>query len=166
MNDGDRLDNTVKPVETARSSLIREIYDYWTDKRGGRSMPARTDLDPLDIPKLLPNIILIDVEPPDDRLRVRLMGTWIVHMFDSDYTGQFVDELDLGEAADEIVQEYSAAVVAAEPICSDHRLRTLSGQFYDIERVILPLSNDGIRVTMLLIALDFTERSAPPPRVY
>ena len=166
MRDGDRLENTVKPVETARSTLIREIHRYWADKCDGRAMPARTDLDPLDIPKLLPNIILIDVVPPDDRLKVRLIGTWIVHMFDRDYTGEFLDELDFGEAGQEIVQEYSEAVHAAEPICSDHRSRTLAGKFYDIERVILPLSNDGVRVTMLLIALDFTERPAPPPPVY
>jgi hypothetical protein len=34
---------------------VRAIYRYWDSKRNGRLMPRRADLDPVDIPKLLPD---------------------------------------------------------------------------------------------------------------
>lgn len=163
MNNGDRLDNRVKPVADAQSPLLRAIHAYWLDKCGDRTMPARNDLDPVDIPALLPNLVLVDVLPPDGRLRARLVGTWIVNQFGRDDTGRFLDEVDFGEAQEEIVREYSAAAAGALAVCSDHRYRNLGGHIYDIERLILPLSEDGKTVTMLLIALDFTERVSTPP---
>ena len=163
MSDWGRVDNTVKPIAEARSPLIRQLYDYWHGKCCGRSMPARADIDPLDIPVLLPYLILVDVLPPDGRLKVRLMGTWIVNMFGHDYTGRFLDEVDLGEARDEILREYAEAAALARPVCSDHWYRSLGDQLYDIERLILPLSTDGTTVSMLLIILEFTERR-PRPR--
>lgn len=162
MNYGDRPDNAMKPVAEARSRLLQRIYAYWLEKRGDRAMPARADLDPIDIPALLPNLVLIDVLPPDARLKVRLVGTWIVNLFGGDYTGRYLDEIDFGEAKDDIVREYGAAAAGAVPVCSDHRYRNLGGELFDIERLILPLSADGETVTMLLIVLDFTERVSRP----
>ena len=37
---------------------VRAIYRYWDGKRNGRLMPSRADLDPVDIPKLLPDAYL------------------------------------------------------------------------------------------------------------
>ena len=40
--------------------LIR-FYDYWADLRGSRTLPARKDIDPLEMPRgYLPNIMLIE----------------------------------------------------------------------------------------------------------
>src|SRR5215510_5770444 len=40
------------------------MYEYWREKRGARSMPARSDIDPIDMPpRLLPFINLVDVVP-------------------------------------------------------------------------------------------------------
>ena len=161
MNEWPRRDNTTKPISEAQSPRLRELHAYWSAKRGDRAMPARADIDPLDIPSLLPYLILIDVIPPDDRLKVRLMGTWIVKMFGGDFTGCFLDELELGEAREEILLEYTDAVAVAQPICSDHWSRSLGDELFDLERAILPLSADGETVSMLLIIIDFTER---PPR--
>ena len=121
-------------------------------------MPARADLDPLDIPRLLPNIILLDVLPPENRLQVRLAGTLVVEMFGADYTGQFLDEIEFGEVRSMVLEAYNAAAAAARPLFSDHRFRKLGGHLFDIERVILPLSTDGEQVQMLLALLDFTPR--------
>ena len=54
---------------------VRAIYHYWDDKRNGRLMPRRADLDPVDIPKLLPDIGLVDVVPDERQYVYRLIGT-------------------------------------------------------------------------------------------
>lgn len=40
--------------------LLRRLADYWLSRRAGRVMPARADIDPLDIPWALPHLYLVD----------------------------------------------------------------------------------------------------------
>jgi hypothetical protein len=49
-----------------------DLYRYWRGKLEGRIAPARSDLDPADIPALLPYMML--VEKVDDQFRYRLLG--------------------------------------------------------------------------------------------
>ena len=39
---------------------LRRLADYWLSRRAGRVMPARRDIDPLDIPWALPMVFLVD----------------------------------------------------------------------------------------------------------
>ena len=48
-----------------------------------------------------------------------------------------------------------AAVDAKRPLFSDHKFRRLSGTYLNIERVILPLSDDDETVNMLMAVLSF-----------
>src|SRR5690349_16148090 len=57
---------------------LRQAFDYWESKRAGRTMPARRDLDPVDIPALLSWLMLIDViRKPTLDFRYRLIGNEI-----------------------------------------------------------------------------------------
>ena len=53
-------------MNTFRESILHpklvQLYDYWDTIRDVRAMPGRRDMDPLDIPKLLANMVLYDVE--------------------------------------------------------------------------------------------------------
>ena len=40
---------------------LQRLYEYWRSKVRDRRLPARADIDPLDIPDLLSNLVLIDV---------------------------------------------------------------------------------------------------------
>jgi len=42
-----------------------ELLDYWSSKCQNERIAGRTDIDPLDIPRLLPNILLWDVDGDD-----------------------------------------------------------------------------------------------------
>src|SRR5260370_29881949 len=53
---------------------IAAAYGYWRDKSAGRPMPRRADIDPIDIPKLLRDIMLADALP-DGRYPHPLLGT-------------------------------------------------------------------------------------------
>ena len=41
--------------------VVLATFDYWRSKLRGQLMPARRDLDPSEIPQLLPYLILTDV---------------------------------------------------------------------------------------------------------
>ena len=51
---------------------LRKLYEYWDNKRGERIMPARANIDPLDMTYIVGNVILVDViagETPRFRIR-------------------------------------------------------------------------------------------------
>src|SRR3546814_19599704 len=63
---------------TISSKRLQRLFDYWDRIRGERAMPSRVDIDPTDIPDLLPDVALFDVEWEPLALRYRLVGTAVV----------------------------------------------------------------------------------------
>jgi hypothetical protein len=50
-----------KFLHRPENAAFLEFYDYWRGKGAGKEVPARADIDPLDIPRLLANVFLMDV---------------------------------------------------------------------------------------------------------
>lgn len=67
--------------------LLQRAFAYWDGKRAGRSLPARGDIEPTEIPALLPNIFLVDVLEAPPRFHLRLMGTAFRQWFRIELTG-------------------------------------------------------------------------------
>ncbi|WP_367575660.1 PAS domain-containing protein [Pelagibius sp.] len=60
------------------SHISQDLYDYWralSQRCGG--IPQRDDLDPAEIPSLLPFVFIVEKLPEDGRYRFRLSGTAI-----------------------------------------------------------------------------------------
>src|SRR5690349_8079353 len=76
------------------SPVIEAGFTYWNAKRLGRRIPERADFDPvLEIPKLLPNIILIDVQLQPMDFRFRLVGSYVRQNLSRDYVGLWFSTL-------------------------------------------------------------------------
>jgi hypothetical protein len=129
---------------------LRALYDYWGAKRRGRRMPARADIDPVDVPRLLSNLMLVSVcgEPP--RFGFRLVGTEIVARYGAELTGHELDGIDLGSELGSVRAQYEETVRDSAPTYCRHELETKSGKYLRYERLLLPLSRDGAHVDMLL----------------
>lgn len=140
---------------TIASPRLQTLYAYWNDRRAGRSMPSRADIDPVDIPRLLPNLLLIDVEPDTRRLKVRVAGTAVVEMYGSDYTGQYLDEIEFGDRRAAVLFDYTSCLESGQAYAAEHSFWTGRGISHRIERVILPLSDDGETVSQLIAGLEF-----------
>ena len=140
---------------TIDSPRLQSLHAYWNDRRAGRDMPARSDIDPIDIPRLLPNLLLIDVEPGTRRLKVRVAGTTVVEMYGSDYTGRYLDEIDFGDRRAAVLFDYNTCLETRQPYAAEHSFWTDRGITYRIERLILPLSDDGETVSQLIAGLEF-----------
>lgn len=140
------------------SVRLRRMLDYWSERRQGGALPARADIDPLDFAELLANTILVDVE--GDRLRVRLAGTGVVERFGEDYTGRYLDEIDFGAQSEIVVAHYWDCVRTAEPHASRTLFTSVHRTQTEMERLILPLSEDGTTVTMMLACIEFRDAAA------
>jgi hypothetical protein len=76
-----------------RSVRVQRLYEYWRAKAGAEgAVPRRGDIDPTELPDLLPNLMLLDVERDPLRFRYRLVGTRVVDFSYRDFTGTYLDE--------------------------------------------------------------------------
>jgi hypothetical protein len=66
--------------------ILLALYSYWEAVRGGKDVPDRRDIDPVDMPRfILPHLALTEIHE-DGRLRVRLVGTEIARQHRRDTT--------------------------------------------------------------------------------
>jgi hypothetical protein len=138
--------------EIAAPPLLR-LYAYWKEKR-----------DPLDFPYLLGNVALIDVLGPPQRFRIRLFGDNLVRKVGIEVTGRMLDEVPLPQLSQHFALRCRQIVERGTPY------RTKGDYFMDErpsrhELLVLPFSEDGESVSMLLFAFWFAEdrRDRQPP---
>ncbi len=130
--------------------ILFDLWAYWHAKRDGRKMPRRKDIDPTEIPPLLPHILLIETDE-QKRFRYRLVGTAIVETYGQELTGRFVDELFTPPRRAVAVRHYTVAFESMRPFAVRNRYTNVRGTELLATRVILPLSEDGVAVNMLLM---------------
>ena len=134
---------------------LRRLYEYWDEKRSDRIAPARADIDPVDIPDILPNMFIYRVEhDPRDYLML-LFGTALVDAFGRDLTHRRFDEIFSGSDYAAMRAEYDAAVDECRPICVSHDGNWIDRDHVEYTRLLLPLSEDGKTVDRLMGASYF-----------
>lgn len=130
---------------------VRELYLYWHAKRGARPMPGRRDIDPVEIPRLLPYLTIVEVMPDARRYIYRLVGTTEVEIRGNDPTGKTVAEAYYGPSVEEAHMFYDRAVATAAPVYDDSPWIGPGGRYNDDEMLFLPLSEDGSSVSRILV---------------
>jgi len=138
--------------ESELDPRLKALLDYWRGKCSPGRLPARADIDPLELRFLLGNINLIEVVPQPDgtqRFRYRLFGTEFVFYHGGDLTGQWVDEIGNAVYRQQLVGLYQHVVATgATPILSYDYI--LDSRRHRFQAVILPLASDGREIDMIL----------------
>ncbi len=132
-----------------REARLRALQLYWDSKRGERAMPARADLDPVEIPELLPYVVLVDTAETLEDFRYRLVGTEVCAGFERDPTGVRFADLARTENFDEVYDGYWRTIRERTPQHFHGPLGSADGPI-QFSRLTLPLSRDGNHVDMIL----------------
>ena len=131
---------------------VRALVEYWMRMRPAGRLPGRQHIDPLDIPSLLPNVWLVDVERQPLRFRLRLVGGNVHMTSPFARAGHYIDEfIDTAVRTETLHTSFARLVETRQPefrrghprVPSNRRVRELS-------RLSLPLASDGSRVDMIL----------------
>lgn len=128
---------------------------YWERKRGARAMPAPRDIDPVEIPRIIPWLTIADVTCDPLDFRYRLMGTRIVEMGGVDRTGASLREIHSGERLQERLAALENLLASKGPVAVGGRLDWLDRGYRKFQSVHLPLSEDGRVITRLVAAYAF-----------
>ncbi len=138
------------------------IFDYWQTKKGTRRAPARSDIDPLDFPTLLPNIFMFDVLRDPLDYRMRLIGTNLTQVMERDCTGFLFDEIYKGSSAKKLRREYEQATFEFKPVFSEVVADWMGREYLTYHRLLLPLSTDDSQVDILLGCTFFEQKDTTP----
>jgi hypothetical protein len=137
-----------------RSERLRQVYAYWASKIVGGRLPSRASIDPVEIPRLLPFVFLVDVERDPQRFRFRLVGTQICVWAGRDATGMYTDDPAYGSQGPEITRQYAEVVARRRALYSEQPAARPERDFMFYDKVVLPLSADGVHINMLFCAAD------------
>ncbi|GAB2176001.1 PAS domain-containing protein [Dongia sp. agr-C8] len=138
------------------SLKVQRLHDYWQQVRGVRSMPARRDIDAVDIWLLLPNIHVSEWHENPDRVRYRLAGTEIVASIGREISGHWLTDFhtDPHDVA-ETMTLYRQVIARRAPVIG----RTLGSMrrlgVASFEWILCPLSEDDDVITHFIGLEDY-----------
>jgi hypothetical protein len=131
-------------VSIVQSQRIQKLNIYWLAKAKGK-VPSRSDIDPVDVRELLPNLMMIDMLGDPVRFRYRLVGTRVVQYTGFDFTGRCIDEM-VFQGRDFMEQCYRRMLAEKRPIFGHYAWLVRSRHFGQCEFGLFPLSDDGVTV--------------------
>src|SRR3546814_16640038 len=135
-------DPHIRPCDVRLAKLLA----YCEGKRGSRPMPARKDIDVLDLRFVRGRLLLLEVAD-GRRFRFRLHGTALVDHVHYDMTGRFVAELPNAENRAVLRQRCRDLPVTKRP--SAGPTRRIRGDRRDgSEGLWVPPSEGGENVTL------------------
>ena len=150
------------PFPPDRDWKVAALWDYWIGvwQRCGR-MPRRSDIDPIDIPKLLPNVWMVDYEQAGGRYRYRLIGTAVTRAWDGDITGRYLDEEIPNLAETPLGRELAMVVNAGRAVWrrAEPTWTPAPQDVVGIERLALPLAAADGAVAMVLCVSVYRRRN-------
>jgi hypothetical protein len=140
------------------NDVIAQARSYWERIRGERRMPRRGDLDPVEIPRLLPFVMLVDVlaEPLD--FRFRLIGSAVQAIIAQNYVGRRFSELPHMVRGNMVWAEYEAVVSHHQPVATIVDYIGSDRFVQCVRHCLMPLSNDDRAVNMIFAAVEIDRR--------
>jgi hypothetical protein len=141
-----------------RSPLLREVAAHWSKAKAGKRLPAWKNIDPIALARHLPNLWSWRYEADHDRFVGRLAGEEINELFGRNLRGVPMEEFFAGCRYETIFERHKRVVsgpcvMRQRGLVFNHVGRLGSG-----ERIILPLSGDGLRADGIIGATVYGPR--------
>lgn len=138
-----------------RSEIVRAVVEYWQDKHRDGRLPNRDHLDPVEIPRLLPYVMLKEVKRDPWDFRYRVVGTVVREHSRSDWTGRWMSQIEGQGAGSKVftvvrwVSEEGKAAIFRPPYVGPHK------EFKYCEAAVMPWVNGAGLVDRIMVAVDF-----------
>ena len=135
-------------------SAQRSLFEYWRLRSGRNPYPARKDIRPEDIPGVLRHLGQIDVvrRGNDLRFKYRTVSNQMRFIFGADYGGKWLHQSKHGTYQAYLHNLYSESATQARPVYARSSFAYQGDRHLDVKRLILPLSDNGGDIDMLLFS--------------
>ena len=142
-------------LESYNPRLAR-LHDYWIGKCAGQVLPSRADIEPLEMKEWLGNLLLAEFFGSVEHYRVRLDGSNLIGYGGKDRTGKGSEVLTSDEERKLIVTQYKPVLDTAQPAYFETQFLNSEGRFLREQKLLLPLSDNGSLVNMVLAGIYYT----------
>jgi hypothetical protein len=147
----------IKLIEASElnSEVVRVAVEYWQSKRAGEAPPLSNSFDPLEVPRLLPHVMLKDVRRDPWDFRYRVVGTIVREHSRDNWTGKWMSEVEgQGETSTVFrvmrwVSEEARPAIFRPPYVGPHK------EFKYCEAAVMPWAGSDGLVDRVLVAVDF-----------
>jgi hypothetical protein len=131
------------------------VYASWLGMPEYPRLPALASIDRADLMRIWTNAVLVEVTR-EGRFRYRTAGPEVAKRLGRDIAGQFMDEIISGSSRATLTTLYELTVKVRAAVYSRTRMAVSGGDAEMIvHRLMLPISNDGRRVDMVVAAQTF-----------
>jgi len=137
------------------SESVRGVVEYWDRKRAAQPAPRTDTFDPLEIPRLLPHVMLKDVRRDPWDFRYRVVGTTVREHSRDNWTGKWMSEVP-GQGPEsrvfrvmQWVAENLRPAIFRPPYVGPHK------EFKYCEAAVMPWTDANGYPDRILVAVDF-----------
>jgi hypothetical protein len=139
------------------SADLRRLLAYWQERCGQRDFPRRADVDPIDFRFMLDRIALTEVHelgaaPETRRYRLRLVGSYWHRLLGFEATGMWMDDFPRSNQRKLTEDFYDALIEGQQPRFALRDV-IVDDQLLHYEIMLLPLSEDGSRISMIMTGI-------------
>lgn len=121
---------------------LHALYDHWQDRRAGRLLPERSEIDPGSIRKALGDTFILTFNVLTHH-PFRLAGTRLCALFGRELKGQAFGDLWTGADREAMRALLRAAADDSTAVIAGATGRTIEGLSVDLELLLLPLRHCG-----------------------
>ena len=141
--------------QTIADPLLLALYRYWRRKAGDRRMPRRDEMDPIEMKPWLSNLALIEFMGSVETYWVKLEGTNIEAFYGNRRTGRGIEALTSESERELMMAQYCPVVEQGIPAFHEAEFENSHGQLSPHIKLILPLSDDGVAMNMVIAGIYF-----------
>jgi hypothetical protein len=135
------------------SELVRKCSGSWSEAKRYRLVPDRSDFNPVEHRRFLPQILISEID--DGRIRYRLVGTQIADIAGFDFTGRYLDEMLDSNPPEPWLDHYAAAIANRAPVLGAATEPTNTGGSFTYEFGIFPVSDGGDTIRQFVCVEDY-----------
>jgi hypothetical protein len=135
-----------------RHPSIRQLYDYWNDRRGRRAAPDRADIEPGAIRSVLADTFILSFDEKAGH-PFRIAGTRVCAAFGRELKNESFLDLWAADSLRQVRDLLSAVANETVGVGAGARGTSTAGTNHDVEVLLLPLSHRGQSNTRVLGAL-------------
>jgi len=139
-----------------KHSSTRELFDYWDMRRGARSAPERSEIEPGAIRRVLADTFMLTFDPCAGH-PFRIAGTRVCAAFGRELKGVAFTEIWARASQDPIRELMTTVATETVGVVAGATGRSCGGAALELEFLVLPLAHRGGAGTRMLGALVPTE---------
>ena len=122
---------------------LEACFTFWRSRRAGSAAPPKSAIDPVEMPQhIIPHLFLYE-RTSDGRFRCRLAGTALCNAFQSDPTGQYLDDMLLPAGRASRIRLFQGVVDRVLPVVYSGNVAEAGRTWIKFRRLLMPITIRG-----------------------